>query len=104
MKRIENLTPGPFAVGPRINAVGAHHQIVSLAEPDQLGNRPATSILASSQDDARRIARALNCFDELMERLQGALSYVESVSDDECAAKDAEAIRALLAKAKGGHQ
>lgn len=102
MKRAENLTPGPFTVGPRINVSGAHHQIVSLAPPDALGNRPATSILASSQDDARKIARALNCFDELLEQLETLLPYVESVSDDDCAAKDAEAIRALIVKAKGG--
>ena len=56
----ENLTPGPFDLGGRINAVGAYYQIVSLAPPDQLGNRPATSLLASSVDDALRVVRLLN--------------------------------------------
>lgn len=56
----ENLTPGPFKLGERINASGAHYQIVSLAPPDQLGNRPSTSLLASSLDDALRVVRLLN--------------------------------------------
>ncbi len=55
-----NLTPGPFDLGDRVNAAGAHYQIVSLAPPDQLGNRPATSLLASSMDDALRMVRLLN--------------------------------------------
>lgn len=121
MKRAENLTPGPFTVGPRINASGAHHQIVSLAPADALGNRPATSILASSQDDARKIARALNCFDELLEALIDLLGDLPSIQfgicqhcgrsyDKEdiwagdCPAEDCVSFKArvALAKAKGG--
>ena len=65
----QNLTPGPFDLGDRINAHGAHYQIVSLATPDELGNRPATSLLASSLDDAFRVTRLLNA-EMTMERAE----------------------------------
>jgi hypothetical protein len=94
-------TPGPLRVVEHQHAAGPSYAIKTVNGDGSTGTFVAVLHPRSGGQEVRANADLYAAAPDLLDALKMLLPYVESCSDDDCAAKDAARIRAAIAKAEG---